>query len=118
MLQLFHRLAHDPAKLEDYEEEYAHREDLIFKYRFAYGAHPLHPFPVFYENDFILKLASKIIFVGARDPEAALLVWAIPVPTWEEAWRLACQTVGKREPTVMIPPNVGKRMPLLWKVKD
>jgi hypothetical protein len=47
MIQLFNRVGHDPAKLEEYEEEYAHREDLIFKYRHCYGAHPLHPFPVF-----------------------------------------------------------------------
>ena len=118
MLQLFNRLGHDPARLEDYEEEYAHREDLIFKYRFAYGAHPLHPFPVFYENSFILNLASKIIFAGARSSEAAAIVGATAVPSWEDAWRLACQILGKSNPSLMVPPNVGARMPLLWKVKD
>src|SRR6266540_711338 len=61
MLALFDRLGHDPARLEDYEEEYAHREDLIAKYRFAGGAHPLHPFPVFYENSFILDLTNPKI---------------------------------------------------------
>jgi lactate racemase len=118
MLQLFNRLGHDPAKLEDYEEEYAHREDLILKYRYANGAHPLHAFPVFYENSFILKQASRIIFAGARDAEGASLVGATAVPTWDEAWRLACRTIGKSEPSVFVPPNVGRRMPLLWKVAD
>jgi hypothetical protein len=118
MLQLFTKLGHNPAKLEDYEEEYAHREDLIFKYRYANAAHPLHAFPVFYENSFILNLTSRIIFVGARSAEAAALVGAIAVPTWEEAWRLACQTVGKSEPSVMVTPKVGARMPLLWTVKE
>lgn len=118
MLQLFNRLGHDPSRLEDYEEEYAHREDLIAKYRYAYGAHPLHPFPVFYENAFLLGRASKVIFAGARDAEGAALVGATAVPTWEDAWELACTTVGTREPSVMVTPNVGARMPLLWKVRS
>jgi len=81
-----------------------------------YGAHPLHPFPVFYENNFILNLASKIIFAGARSAEAAEVVGATAVATWEDAWRLAVRTVGKREPSVMVTPKVGLRTPLLWSV--
>lgn len=115
MLELFTRLNHDPAKLEDYEEEYGHREDLLAKYRYAHGAHPLHPFPVFYENSFILNLASRIIFAGAA-PHAAQLVGATAVPTWDDAWRLACKTLGTRDPSVMVTPNVGARTPLLWRV--
>jgi nickel-dependent lactate racemase len=118
MLQLFNSLGHDPSALEDYEEEYRNRPDLVFKYRFAYGAHPSHPFPVFYENSFILDLASKIIFAGARNPEAASLVGATAVPTWEDAWDLACKTVGTTDPSVMVTPRVGFRTPLLWKVRD
>jgi nickel-dependent lactate racemase len=117
MLQLFNRLGHDPAKLEDYEEEYLNREDLIAKYRFSHGAHPLHPFPVFYENSFILSQASMIIFAGARDIEGSQLVGARAVPTWEDAWALATKVTG-RDPSVMVTPNVGARTPLLWKVKD
>jgi hypothetical protein len=116
MLQLFNRLGHDPQRLEDYEEEYAHREDLLFKYRYAHGAHPLHAFPVFYENSFILSRASRVIFAGARDVDGASLVGATAVPTWEDAWELACKTLGNRSPSVMVTPNVGGRMPLLWHV--
>jgi hypothetical protein len=116
MLQLFHRLGHDPAKLEDYEEEYLNRQDLIAKYRFSNGAHPLHPFPVFYENSFILDQASTIIFAGARDVEGSQLVGAHAVPTWEDAWAMATKVVG-RDPSVMVTPRVGFRTPLLWKVR-
>jgi hypothetical protein len=117
MLQLFDRLGHDPSRLEDYEEEYGHREDLLFKYRYAYAAHPLHAFPVFYENSFLFNLASKIIFCGPKSDEAASIVGATAVPTWEDAWRLACETVGSKEPSVMVTPNVGARMPLLWRAQ-
>jgi nickel-dependent lactate racemase len=117
MMELFNRLGHDPERLEDYEEEYAHREDLLAKYRFANAAHPLHTFPIFYENSFLLNLASKIIFCGARDAEGAALVGAQAVPTWEDAWNLACKTLGTRDPSVMVTPKVGQRMPLLWRVK-
>ena len=117
MIQLFNRLGHDPERLEDYEEEYAHREDLIAKYRWSYGAHPLHPFPVFYENTFLLRRASKIVFAGARDREGAAMVGATAVDNWDDAWRLACRTLGKSNPTVMVTPNVGSRTSYLWKVK-
>lgn len=117
MLQLFNRLGHDPAKLEDHEEEYLNRADLIAKYRFSYGAHPLHPFPVFYENSFVLNQASMIIFAGARDVEGAQLVGARAVPTWEDAWAMATKVVGN-DPSVMVTPRVGARTPLLWKVQD
>jgi len=117
MLQLFNRLGHDPARLEDYEEEYLNRRDLIDKYRFSNGAHPLHPFPVFYENSFILDRASTIIFAGARDVEGSQLVGAHAVPTWEDAWAMATRVVG-RDPSVMVTPRVGFRTPLLWKVSD
>jgi nickel-dependent lactate racemase len=116
MMQLFNKLGHDPAKLEDYEEEYANRADLIAKYRFAYAAHPLHNFPIFYENSFLLNLTSRIIFCGARDVEGAALVGATAVPTWEDAWRLACKTLGTNDPSVMVTPKVSQRLPLLWRV--
>jgi hypothetical protein len=78
----------------------------------------LHPFPVFYENSFILDLTSRIIFAGARDARAAQLVGATAVPTFEDAWRLACKTLGTRDPSVMVTPSVGARMPLLWRVAE
>jgi nickel-dependent lactate racemase len=116
MLQLFTRLGHDPSRLEDYELEYGHREDLLFKYRYAFAAHPLHAFPVYYENSFILSRASKVIFCGAHSPEAAALVGATWAPTWERAWQIACDTVGTKEPATMVTPKLGTHMPLLWRV--
>jgi hypothetical protein len=116
LTRLWASLGHDLTALEDYEEEYAHREDLIAKYRWAHGSHPLHPFPLLYENAFLLSRARKIIFAGARSPEAAALVGATAVPTWDDAWRLACRTLGKTNPSVMVTPRVGTRTPYLWRV--
>ena len=117
MMLLFNKLGHDPQRLEDYEEEYANRADLIDKYRYSYGAHPLHNFPIFYENSFLLNLTSKIIFCGARDAEGAALLGAQAVPSWEDAWRLTCQTLGTKDPSVMVTPRVSQRLPLLWRVR-
>src|SRR5207237_9544035 len=108
--QIFNKLGHGPSRMEDYEEEYAHREDLIFKYRYAHAAHPLHAFPVFYENAFLFNLANRIIFCGLKSAEAASIVGAMAAPTWEEAWGLACQTVGSCERRVMVPPDDGARV--------
>lgn len=84
---------------------------------YAHAAHPLLAFPVFYENAFLFNLANRIIFCGPKSAEAASIVGATAAPTWEDAWRLACQTVGSKEPTVRVTPNVGARMPLLWKAQ-
>ena len=71
------------------------------------------------ESDLLIyfNLANRIIFCGPKSAEAASIVGATAAPTWEEAWRLACQSLGSREPMVMVTPNVGARMPLLWRVQ-
>jgi nickel-dependent lactate racemase len=117
MIQLFNALGHEPSRLEDYEEEYGNRRDLLDKYHWSYGAHPLHPFPVLYENAFLLGRASKIIFAGAKDKVGASLVGATAVDTWDEAWKLACRTIGSASPSVMVTPNVSTRTSYLWNVK-
>jgi nickel-dependent lactate racemase len=101
---------------DQYYEEFAHRDDLIWKYRFAHGAHPLHTFFLVLESVYILNQASRIYFVGARDPGAALAVGATPADTFDKALAEAVSLTGKSDPDILVLPNSTKRFPILLKV--
>jgi hypothetical protein len=116
LLELYNRAGRDPETIQDYEESYAHRDDLIFKYRYQHAFHPLHTFVLLYEIAYLQNWASRVIFVGPKDPGAAGLVGATAVATWDDAWQLACRILGTREPSVMVTPNFGSRSHLLWNV--
>jgi hypothetical protein len=116
LLELYNRAGRDPEIVQDYEEAYAHREDLLFKYRYQYAFHPLHSFLLLYEIAYLQNWASRVIFVGPKDPRVADLVGATAVATWEDAWQLTCRILGTKEPSVMVTPNSGLRTHLLWNV--
>jgi hypothetical protein len=113
------RNCHSPHELQKYEEEFLHREDLIFKYRYRYSYAPIHPFWLFYESQYILDWANKVIFAGVPTCEVPLAppqregeggpggardVGAVPAPNFEEAWKIAEKVVGKN-PTVVACPQ-------------
>ncbi len=118
VIQLF-RKCHSSHELQKYENEFLHREDLIFKYRHCYSYAPIHPFWLFYESQYILDWASRVIFAGVPTTEIPLApiqvegedgpggardVGAVPAPTFEEAWKMAEKIVGKH-PTVVACPQ-------------
>ena len=117
LLQLFNRLGHNAAKLPTYEHEYHSREDLTWRYRHAHAYYQTHSFLLCYGAAWLRDLASQVIFVGAR-PEAASIVGARSVPTFDDAWRLATRTLGDRDPATLVLPNMGRRKHLLLRVDD
>ena len=118
VIQLF-RKCHSSHELQKYEDEFLHREDLIFKYRHCHSYAPIHAFWLFYESQYMLDWASKVIFAGVPTTEIPLAppqvegddgpggardVGAVPAPTFEEAWKMAEKIVGKH-PTVVACPQ-------------
>jgi hypothetical protein len=118
VINLFKK-CHSSYELQKYEEEFLYREDLIFKYRHCYSYAPIHPFWLFYESQYILDWASKVIFAGVPTneiplappqlegeggPGAARDVGAVPAPNFEEAWKMALKIVGKN-PTIVACPQ-------------
>ncbi|MBN1635940.1 MAG: DUF2088 domain-containing protein [Deltaproteobacteria bacterium] len=106
-------------ELQEYEEEYLNRQDLIFKYRHCYSYAPIHPFWLIYESEYILKWAGKVIFAGVPGrenplappqiegdggPGAVRSMGCTPARDFEEAWQLTQQIVGKN-PTVVACPQ-------------
>ena len=58
----------DPYKIADFfEEDFAHRPDYIYKYRYCYGFHPMHGLMTTYPLK-RLKHASRVIVAGAGNP--------------------------------------------------
>lgn len=117
VINLF-RHCHSSYELQQYEAEYLNREDLIFKYRFCYGYAPIHPFWLFYESQYALERASKVIFAGVPTsgnkfsaleregeggPGAVRDLGCVPAPSFEEAWKIAEKVVGKNPTVVALP---------------
>jgi nickel-dependent lactate racemase len=109
---------HSSHELQKYEEEFLYREDLIFKYRHRYSYAPIHPFWLFYESQYILECASKVILAGVPTSEIHLAppqiegeggpggvrdVGAVPASSFEEAWKMAEKIVGKNPAVVACP---------------
>lgn len=106
-----------------YEEEFLHREDLIFRYQHCHAFAPLHAFWLFYESQYALDTASKVIFAGVPGmgnplPEVAVRgtgapgvvrdIGCVPAKDFDHAWKLAEQIVGKN-PKVLLCPRYWTR---------
>jgi hypothetical protein len=58
----------DPYAIRDlYEEDFAHRPEYLYKYRFGYGFHPIHGIMATYPLK-RLKHAGRVFVAGATDP--------------------------------------------------
>ncbi len=86
----------DPLEMEKlYEEEFATRLDYIQAYRHGYSYHGVHPFYVWYWCGIALRQLSKVIVVGADDPEVVTRFGFVPAASLEEAWRMAEEILGR-----------------------
>jgi hypothetical protein len=58
----------DPYEIADrFEDDFAHRPDYIYKYRFCHGFHPMHGLMTTYPLK-RLKHAARVIVAGAQNP--------------------------------------------------
>ena len=58
----------DPYEIVDlFEEDFAHRPDYLYKYRFRYGFHPIHGLMTTYPLK-RLRHAARVIVAGAENP--------------------------------------------------
>ncbi len=117
VINLF-RKSHSSADLMKYEDEFLQREDLIFKYRHCYSYAPIHAFWLFYESQYALDWASKVIFAGVPSAEVHLApaqvegpggpgavrdVGCVPSASFADAWKMAEKIVGKNPRVVACP---------------
>lgn len=100
----------DPYEIHDlFEEDFLHRPEYIYKYRFCYGFHPIHGIMATYPLK-RLRHASRIFVAGAEDPKLVEHLGFEPAATVEEALRRAMAIHGVDAPIAFIPyPLVTSR---------
>lgn len=75
----------DPYEILDlFEEDFSHRPEYIYKYRFSYGFHPMHGIMTTYPLK-RLRHASRVYVAGAEEPSVIQHLGFEPARTIEEA---------------------------------
>ena len=92
----------DPYEIVDiFEEDFAHRPEYIYKYRYCYGFHPMHGIMTTYPLK-RLRHASRIFVAGAEEPALIRHLGFEPTNTVEEAIGKAQQIHGKNASIVFV----------------
>jgi hypothetical protein len=92
----------DPYEIVDlFEEDFAHRPDYIYKYRFCHGFHPMHGIMTTYPLK-RLRHASRIFVAGAESPSLIAHLGFEPTRTVEEAIQKAQEIHGKDASTAFV----------------
>ena len=94
--------------LQDFKEEYLTREDFIYRYRHCNAFHPIHPVWLFYEDQYLLDHAGKVIFAGEVNPGAIRQLGCTPARDFDQAWNMALDIVGN-SPDVLVVPRYFTR---------
>jgi hypothetical protein len=100
----------DPYEIRDfYEEDFAHRPDYLYKYRFGYGFHPIHGIMATYPLK-RLRHAARVFVAGATDPSLVTHLGFEPKESVEEAIAAAEKIHGKDSSILFIRnPLAGNR---------
>lgn len=100
----------NPYEIRDlYEEDFAHRPEYLYKYRFGYGFHPIHGIMATYPLK-RLKHAARIFVAGATDPSLVTHLGFEPKESVEAAVAAAEKIHGKDSSILFIRnPLAGNR---------
>jgi len=115
VMNLFGKV-HSALDLYDFEEEFLTREDYLYRYRHCHAVHPIHPFWLFYENQYLLDHLSKVIFAGEVNPEGIRKLGCTPAKDFQSAWGMATQIVGQN-PKVVVLPDYMSRLKIQFDVR-
>jgi hypothetical protein len=90
----------DPYEIVDlFEEDFSHRPEYIYKYRFCYGFHPMHGIMTTYPLK-RLRHAGKIFVAGAENPALIQHLGFEPASTVEAAIEKA-QTIHGKDASIV-----------------
>lgn len=100
----------DPYQIRDlFEEDFSHRPEYIYKYRFCYGFHPIHGILATYPLK-RLRHAGRVFVAGAEKPNLVTHLGFEPKDTVESAIAQAEKIQGKDASIVFIQnPLIGSR---------
>lgn len=118
-ISLYAHVGRDIGELFDrYSEDFLNRPEYIYKYRFCYGHHPIHPFWLLAAEQYAFDQASRIIFAGARESEPLRQMGIAATPDLKSAWELALSVLGKHHPDVTVLSHCPKRFGLTFDVSN
>ena len=100
----------NPYEIRDlYEEDFAHRPEYLYKYRFGYGFHPIHGIMATYPLK-RLKHAARVFVAGATDPSLVTHLGFEPKESVEAAVAAAEKIHGRDSSILFIRnPLAGNR---------
>jgi hypothetical protein len=92
----------DPYEIIDrFEDDFAHRPEYIYKYRFCHGFHPMHGLMVTYPLK-RLRHAGHVIVAGAKNPKLVQHLGFEATATVEQAVAKAKERHGKNAALVFV----------------
>ena len=92
----------DPYEIRDlFEEDFAHRAEYLYKYRYGYGFHPIHGILATYPLK-RLNHAARVLVAGAQEPSLVTHLGFEPAETVEAALSRAEQIHGKDSSVIFI----------------
>ena len=92
----------NPYEIRDlFEEDFAHRPEYLYKYRFCHGFHPLHGILATYPLK-RLNHAARVLVAGAQNPSLVSHLGFEPLETVESAIARAEQIHGKDSSIIFI----------------
>jgi lactate racemase len=71
--------------------------------RHGRGYHPAHPFWLFYEDEYLLRRAGRIILAGAAPSPLTRALGIEVAADWDTAWAMARESVGPAPRTLVAP---------------
>lgn len=104
VLELYGKMGNARRLEEKYLDEFLHhRPEYLRKHLAGPGNHPVHPFWLFAETQFVHDHVGKLIVATAENPEAVRKVGGTWAEDFREAWQMAERIVGKNPRTVVLP---------------
>lgn len=117
VIDLYGKMGNARRLEEKYLEEFLLREDdHLRKYRCGYANHPVHPFWLFAEQQYVHDHAGKVIIATAENPEAVRKVGGTWAEDFAHAWQMAEKLVGKN-PRCLVLPTFFTKFPFKFGVK-
>jgi nickel-dependent lactate racemase len=117
VLDLYGKMGNAQRLEEKYLEEFLFfREDYLKKHMAGIANHPVHPFWLFAETQFVHDHVGKLIMATAENPEAVRKVGGTWAEDFNQAWQMAEKIVGKNPKTIVL-PTFFTRVPVKFAVR-
>jgi len=104
--ELFHEIlprTTDPFAIwDEHAEDFAHRPEYVYAYRYQFSFHGAHPLFLWGQTAFARRHLGRVIFCGGKDPDPVERMGFSWAPSLEDALSMARAEVGGSPSTTLI----------------